>query len=378
MRARRQPERAHRFWVASVAEHINDPLLRLRFLKAAAPPFASHRSRRILRVLIPSLGVAAVLLAVLLLAAATRLPPLSLPPAALKPKSANPAIIGTPSPVWLVERSGTSETYSNGLRIDNRYVVSNHARSYLAFPKDVSQSAGPVQRSNPVGIVFHSSESQQFPFEASENGLLKRTGESLLEYVRRRRAYHFVVDRFGRVFRLVNETDAADHCGYSVWADDRWVYLELNESFLGVAFEAQTQAAQAEASLNPGQLRSGSMLVEMLRSRYSIPESNCVTHAQVSVNPDNMRLGYHTDWASGFPFEKLELPANYELLLPSVVEFGFEADPAFLEAAAPQLRDAAARSEEQLRHRAAAAQVKMPPYVKALRKRYHGLLAESR
>jgi N-acetyl-anhydromuramyl-L-alanine amidase AmpD len=45
---------------------------------------------------------------------------------------------------------------------------------------------------------------------------LKRIGESLLAYVRRKQAYNFVIDRFGRVYRVVPESDAANHAGNSI------------------------------------------------------------------------------------------------------------------------------------------------------------------
>ena len=96
----------------------------------------------------------------------------------------------------------------------------------------------------PAGIVYHTTESLQAPFESSQNNVLKRVGESLLEYVRRRRCYNFLIDRFGRVFRIVNESDAADHAGHSVWADERHFYVNLNDSFIGVSFEAQTEAGR--------------------------------------------------------------------------------------------------------------------------------------
>src|SRR5215831_10795702 len=149
---------------------------------------------------------------------------------------------------------------------------------------------GSVVRSGPAGIVFHTTESRQAPFAASENRLLQRLGESLLEYVQRRRAYNFLIDRFGRVYRIVAESDAANHAGYSVWSDGMWLYVNLNESFLGIAVEAQTQPGQTEPQLSPAQLRAAAMLTEMLRSRYRIAVGNCVTHAQVSVNPSNIRV----------------------------------------------------------------------------------------
>src|SRR5215472_4946439 len=106
-----------------------------------------------------------------------------------------------------------AEVYSNGLRVDTRFAVQNHPRSYLAFPMDRPAQTEGVQRSVPAGIVFHTTESRQAPFEPDQNRVLKKLGESLLEYVRRERAYHFLIDRFGRVYRIVAETDAANHSG---------------------------------------------------------------------------------------------------------------------------------------------------------------------
>jgi hypothetical protein len=226
-----------------------------------------------------------------------------------------------PSEVWEVERTAASETYSNGLWIDDRYAVPNQPRAYLAFPAS-SANAPAVRRSDPAGIVFHTTESSQATFSPEDNGTLRRIGESLLDYVRRKRAYHFVIDRFGRVHRVVQESDAANHAGFSVWADQQWLYVNLNESFLGVSFEARTDP-RGGAGISPAQVRAGAMLVEMLRSRYRIPVANCVTHAQVSVNPSNMQAGYHTDWAFGFPFEQVGLPDNYARDLPSLWAFGF-------------------------------------------------------
>ena len=60
----------------------------------------------------------------------------------------------------------------------------------------------------------------------------------------------------------------------------------------------------------------------MLRSKYDILSRNCVTHAQVSVAPWNMRLGNHVDWAANFPFGELGLANNYEMPIPAVAVFG--------------------------------------------------------
>ena len=51
------------------------------------------------------------------------------------------------------------------------------------------------------------------------------------------------------------------HAGNSVWADSRWSYVDLNISFLGVAFEARMQDEQP---INEAQLHSARSLTEML------------------------------------------------------------------------------------------------------------------
>ena len=358
------------------AGRISDPILRLRFLRSMAPapetplPWRPPRLRYLAAPLLLLL-----LLSCLLLRTASRAGERPvLPAAAVEPE---PAGGSSPPEVWLVEQNGSSETFSNGLRIDNRFAISNHARSYIAFPAD-DPSSGGVARTQPAGIVFHTTESRQAPFEARENGVLKRIGESLAEYVRRKHAYNFLIDRFGRVYRIVAEGDAANHAGNSVWADDQWLYINLNESFLGVSIEAETQPGQTESPMSPAQRNATRMLTEMLRSRYAIAAVNCVTHGQVSVNPANMLAGYHTDWASSFPFTSLGLPDNYSRPLPALDVFGFEADPAFLRSTGPRMAASVNFAEDALFQEAEAAGVSPRAYRRGLQKRYRARLETMR
>lgn len=358
------------------AGQIEDPVVRLRFLTTVAPPAVSPRSvrRRFWIRLSPLL--LPVLLGPFFLAGALG----RIEPARPVAQPAFPRVIlERVSPdIWLVESAGGSETYSNGLRIDNRFSTHNHPRSYLAFPAGPAAKVGGVGRTEPAGIVFHTTESRQAPFEAAQNGSLKKIGESLLEYVQRKRAYHFLIDRFGRVYRLVVESDAASHAGYSVWADEKWAYVNLNESFLGVSFETQTAPGQLDPAITPGQERAAAMLTEMLRGRYRIPAANCVTHAQVSVNPSNMRIGYHTDWASSFPFERLGLPDNYVRALPSLAKFGFEYDPSFLHWAGSRLYAGVELAEESLQAGATRSGSAPNAFRRILQKQYREQLAQVR
>ena len=87
--------------------------------------------------------------------------------------------------IWPVEQTAAFETYSNGLRIDNRFATGNHPRSYLAFAATHSSSAA-QRRTTPAGIVFHTTESLQAPFEPDQNGKLVQVGEALTEFVKRK------------------------------------------------------------------------------------------------------------------------------------------------------------------------------------------------
>jgi N-acetylmuramoyl-L-alanine amidase len=373
MTRRQPPQPSAKPWVTWCANRIEDPVARLKFLQSVTP-LAVPRPRRFWGFSVAAIILLAILGSFLIARAASRVR--TVPPAILPKPIQEPLPARRPEPLWLVDKSADSEIYSNGLRIDTRFESPNHPRAYLAFPLDRPDSGAGVRHTAPAGIVYHTTESRQLPFEASANGALKRVGESLVEYVRRRHAYHFLIDRFGRVYRIVPESDAADHAGYSVWSDDAWLYVNLNESFLGISFEASTEPGQEVPTVSQAQIRSAAMLTEMLRARYAIPAGNCVTHAQVSVNPENMRVGYHTDWASSFPFAQLGLPDNYARPLPALTAFGFEYDTTFVQWAGMRLYAGVKLAEQEFAQSAATAGVSPAELRKVLRKRYRARLAE--
>jgi hypothetical protein len=120
------------------------------------------------------------------------------------------------------------------------------------------------------------------------------------------------------------------------------------------------------------------MLTEMLRSIYQIPAGNCVTHAQVSVNPSNMQIGYHTDWATDFPFAALGLPDNYVRALPSLRIFGFEYDPRLYGSPDHRISAGVGLAEQDFLRAAAVAGLQPAAYRKTLQQRYREYLAEAR
>jgi hypothetical protein len=232
----------------------------------------------------------------------------------------------TPDRIWRVESGPGWELYSNGLRVDTTYAVTSEARRYRVFT-----AAGMSERvlTEPAGILFHTTESDIWPLEESFNEKLLDSSQDLLRYLKRNRVYHYLIDRFGRVFRVVDETGKANHAGHSVWSRGDDVYLNLNHAFLGVSFETRWEGGRA-LPITQAQLAAGRSLTEYLRTRWSVPPDMCVTHGLTSVNPKKHLIGHHLDWARGFPFDAFGLPDQYTRPAPAVALFGFGYDDRFL------------------------------------------------
>ncbi len=350
------------------ASRIEDPVRKLRYLRRAMD---GERERRRGRPLWRAALLAGIALAALPLPTVSDGVPT---PRELHLAPPKPQFQTEPKApeVWLVEKARGHELYSNGLRIETRYEVDNVARLYPAFDRDTLEFV--AWRTEPVGIVYHTTESQQAPFAPDYAPRLRRVGKWLLEYVRRKQAYHYVIDRFGRVHRVVRESDSANHAGFSVWADEQYVYVNLNPSFIGVAFEAGTEVSAEGPEVNPAQVRAAAMLTELLRSRYGIAARNCVAHAQVSVFSRAMRVGNHVDWAAKLPFGELGLTDNYGIPNPAIAVFGFRYGPEYVKATGTDLWKGLVLGENLFRQAAAFRGLPVRDYRRLRQKRYREIL----
>jgi hypothetical protein len=232
-----------------------------------------------------------------------------------------------PSTIWLADRGSDWELYSNGLRIETAFAVKADPRNYRVH--DRSGALQSTIYTRPVGILFHTSESDLWPLEADYGKELRRSSTGLLRYVRTTRAYNYVIDRFGRVYRIVDDETRASHAGHAVWAHGDEVYLDLNSAFLGVSFESRWEGGKT-LPITRAQLVAGRNLTNYLRQRYAIPPEMCVTHGLTSVSPKQHLIGYHRDWARGFPFAAFGLPDLYSQPPPSMTLFGFTYDENYL------------------------------------------------
>jgi hypothetical protein len=234
-----------------------------------------------------------------------------------------------PQGIWQVDSGEDWELYSNGLRIDTTYAVAGEARDYRIFTEDGVMGSELLDR--PIGIVYHTTESDIWPLEESYTEKLRGASQSLLRYLRRHLVYHYLIDRFGQAFRVVEEKDRAHHAGISIWQDGERVFLNLNGPTIGISYETRWEGGRA-LPITRAQLETGRRLTGYLRDKWSIAPEMCLTHGLISVNPRKHLIGHHVDWARGFPFAAYGLPDLYERPAPAVALFGFGYDEPFLEA----------------------------------------------
>ncbi len=256
-----------------------------------------------------------------------------------------------PEKVWMVEQKDEFERYSNGLRIIREYETASRRRGYYVYGPEGGLASSELH-TDPVGIVYHTSESDILPFTSENNDSIESRSRGLLRYVQEHKSYNYIIDRYGQVHRIVRDDQAASHAGNSVWADQKGVYVGLNESFLGVCFETTVADDLGDEQLTEAQLLAGRLLTQVLRSRYNLDDADCVTHGLVSVNPSKMFVAYHHDWVRNFPFEAMGLSDKYKVATTSIGVYGFIYTDEVVSNAGGEIWAGAKIAEEEFKKRA--------------------------
>ncbi len=153
-----------RFVRQSLAAHEAAARRRTRFLRRS---MAAHRASR-RRV---ALVLRAILTVFLAGALASDTPRAVRGPAPLPPARHQIAVQGAAPKVWLVEHKPAMDIYSNGLRIENEFLVATRARAYPTFDRQSWRASGAATQ--PAGIVFHTTESRMAPFDPGANTRLQ-------------------------------------------------------------------------------------------------------------------------------------------------------------------------------------------------------------
>ena len=291
------------------------------------------------------------------------------PPTANSPNSTSGLLNSYPENVWLISSSAESEEYSNGGRILRTYETTNRPRSYYLIPRN-SESGGNQIRHEPVGIVYHTTENELGEFTADNNASIQQQSNNILSFVRRQRSYHYVIDRFGRIHRMLPDNHAGNHSGHSIWADDKYVYVGLNDSFIGISFEATVTAGETLKMMTQAQVFAGKQLTDILRSKYKFADANCTTHGLVSVDPTTGTIAAHYDWAKNFPFEAMGLSDKYQIKPPYITDYGFTWDETVLAKIGGEIWPGALAADAEFKQKAERAHIDTEVLRLKLRERY--------
>lgn len=280
-------------------------------------------------------------------------------------------VLSIPEKVWLSEKDGEYEKWSNGCRISTRYETSNRPRSYYTIPRG-SEGAGDQVSDKIVGIVYHTPENYMFAFNPENNKAIQKGSRGLLEDVRLYKKYNYVINRIGEIYRIVRDDQVAYHAGESLWADSKNTYVLLNESFLGVCFESKYDGASSlDQIVTKAQIISGRLLTEVLRSKWAIDDANCTTHGLVAVDPEKMQIARHHDWVHFFPFEMMGLSNKYKVRPPNMIDYGFTYDDDLLaKKLGHKLWEGAATAEKEFNKKAELARVSPDEMRSKMRDRY--------
>jgi len=141
-----------------------------------------------------------------------------------RPAEASPPLpIGVaPVRTWRVDSGAAFELYSNGLRIDTTYAVGGDPRRYRVFT--VGKGMGPRSTTGRSASFTTPRRATSGPWRSRSTRSCATRARTSSATSGRTRSTHYLIDRFGQVFRVVEEKDKANHAGMSVWSAGDDVY----------------------------------------------------------------------------------------------------------------------------------------------------------
>lgn len=121
---------------------------------------------------------------------------------------------------------------------------------------------------------------------------------------------HYVIDRDGTVYRLVDESKRAWHAGIASWGS---ITEDINSHSIGIEFQCPAIGDQAFAEFTPEQITAGMELCRQLMERYQIKPQNVVAHSDIA--PDRkydpgMTFPFEQFWQQGLCENPMRRPLN--------------------------------------------------------------------
>ncbi len=103
---------------------------------------------------------------------------------------------------------------------------------------------------------------------------------------------HYVIDRDGTVYALVDESQAAWHAGVSSWNG----HTDMNNRSIGIEFQCPAVGERELGDFTPAQIAAGISLCRDIMRRHQIAITNVVGHSDIAPGR-KFDPGYHFPWA---------------------------------------------------------------------------------
>ncbi|MGN1063681.1 MAG: N-acetylmuramoyl-L-alanine amidase [Alphaproteobacteria bacterium] len=103
---------------------------------------------------------------------------------------------------------------------------------------------------------------------------------------------HYVIDRDGQIYRVVDESKRAWHAGVSFWHG----WTDINSHAVGIEFQCPARD-NVLGDFSPAQIEAGIALCRDLVARYHITADNIVRHSDIAP-------GRKIDPGDLFPFDE--------------------------------------------------------------------------
>lgn len=113
---------------------------------------------------------------------------------------------------------------------------------------------------------------------------------------------HYVIDRDGTIYQLVDESKRAWHAGVSRWGK---ITEDLNSHSIGIEFQCPAVSDTELGTFTSEQIESGLLLCQEIIERHHIPLCNVVAHSDIAPER-KIDPGCHFPWDK-FVAKKLAL-----------------------------------------------------------------------
>ncbi len=102
---------------------------------------------------------------------------------------------------------------------------------------------------------------------------------------------HYVIDRDGTVYALVDEANAAWHAGVSCWNG----HTDMNNRSIGIEFQCPATGEQSLGDFTDAQIAAGIELCQAIMARHGIDIANVVGHSDIAPGR-KFDPGEHFPW----------------------------------------------------------------------------------